>query len=141
MGQAELQAARQRFPDEDLDMALKIAWEMLLAADHPAAAPERAKHARRLIAEAIVGAAGDATDIDGLWLAGVDAFRYQPFPQRGATSPDRRHQKGFAVQLRRPNYVEHIRQWIGLRLTRRADAHPISPNPWPHDAWPVYHAR
>jgi hypothetical protein len=126
MGQAELQAARQRFSDEDLDTALKIAWEMLVAADHPAAAPQRARHARQLIAEAIVGAAGDATDIDGLWLAGVDAFRYEPFPQRGAISPNPRYQKGLATQFRRRDYVEHIRGWIGLRLAGRADAHHYS---------------
>jgi hypothetical protein len=99
MRQAELQAARQRFTDEDLDTALKIAWDMLLAADHPAAAPERARHARRLIAEAIVGAAGDATNINGLWLAGVDPFRYEPFPQPRATSPSRRHQEGVAARM------------------------------------------
>jgi hypothetical protein len=87
MGQAELQAARQRFSDEKLDAALKIAWEMLLAADHPAATPERARHARRLIAEAIILAAPHASGIDDLWLAGIGAFRSEAFPKRQAPSP------------------------------------------------------
>jgi hypothetical protein len=89
MGQAELEAARQRFSDEQLGAALKIAWDMLVAADHPAAAPERAKHARRLIAEAIILAAPDVTGIDDLWLAGIDAFRSEALPKRQASSSDR----------------------------------------------------
>jgi|SRR3954451_1228490 hypothetical protein len=90
-GRTELQAARQRFSDESLDNALKIAWDLLVAADHPASAPERARHTRRFIAQAIVRAAGNATDIDALWLAGVEAFRSRPFPQHDASSPHRHH--------------------------------------------------
>jgi hypothetical protein len=97
MGQAELQAARQRFSDEQLDAALKIAWDMLLAADHPAAAPQRARHTRRFVAEAIIRAASAATDIDALWLAGIESFRYEAFPQRQAISPTRRHQANRAA--------------------------------------------
>jgi hypothetical protein len=81
-GQSELQAARQRFSDESLDKALKVAWDLLVAADHPATASERARHTRRFIAEAIVRAARDATDAQCLWLAGIDAFRHEAFPQR-----------------------------------------------------------
>jgi hypothetical protein len=97
MGQAELQAARQRFSDESLDEALKIAWGLLLAADHPATVPENARHARRFIAQAIVRAAGTATGIDGLWLAGIDAFRSEVFPQRHKASQHRQHQRDRAA--------------------------------------------
>jgi hypothetical protein len=97
MGQAELEAARQRFSDESLDEALKIAWGLLLAADHPATVPEHARHARRFIAQAIVRAARTATEIDGLWLAGIDAFRSEAFPQGQATSPHRQHQRDRAA--------------------------------------------
>jgi hypothetical protein len=97
MGQAELQAARQRFSDETLDEALKIAWGLLLAADHPATVRENARHARRFIAQAIVRAAGTATDIDGLWLAGIDAFRSEAFPQRHGASQHRQHRRDRAA--------------------------------------------
>jgi hypothetical protein len=90
MGQAELQAARQRFSDETLDKALKIAWGLLLAADHPATVRENARYARRFIAQAIVRAARTATEIDALWLAGIDAFRSEAFPD--GASQHRQHQ-------------------------------------------------
>jgi hypothetical protein len=75
MGQAELQTARQRFSDESLGEALKIAWDLLVAADHPATVPDKAGDARRSMAQAIVRAAHQAVDKDDLWLAGIDAFR------------------------------------------------------------------
>src|SRR4051812_2381851 len=96
-GRTDLQAARQRFSDESLDDALKIAWDLLRAADHPASAPERARHTRRFIARAIVRAAGHATDIDTLWLAGIEAFRSRPFPQHDASSPHGHYQSQFGA--------------------------------------------
>jgi hypothetical protein len=120
MAQAELQAARQRFSNESLDEALKIAWEMLVAADHPTAAPERARHTRRLIAEAIVRAARDANDIETLWLAGIDAFRYEAFPQSQAASLHRRDKSDRTGWLRQLD--KHIRQRIGVRLAVAVNA-------------------
>ena len=81
MGKKELQAARSRFSDASLDNALKTAWSALVAAGHPAAVPQRALHTRKLIAEAIIGAALNATDAERLWLAGIDAFRREAFPR------------------------------------------------------------
>ena len=81
MGKKELQAARLRFSDASLDCALRTAWNALVTAGHPAAVPQRAQHTRKLIAEAIVGAALNATDAERLWLAGIDAFRREAFPR------------------------------------------------------------
>jgi hypothetical protein len=78
----QLQTARQRFTDDILDGSLKIAWDLLRAADHPATAPESARQTRRMIAQAILRAAREATDIDDLWLAGIDAVRSEACPQR-----------------------------------------------------------
>ena len=81
MGKKELQAARLRFGDASLDGALRQAWNALVAAGHPAAAPQRALHTRKLIAEAIIGVALKATDAERLWLAGIEAFRREAFPR------------------------------------------------------------
>lgn len=85
--QTELEAARQRFSDDRLDHALKAAWDMLVAAEHPAAASGHAKHARQFVAQAIVRAARTASDTNALQLAGVDAFRFTAFPYRRANEP------------------------------------------------------
>ena len=85
--QTELEAARQRFSDEGLDHALKAAWDMLLAAEHPATAPGHAKQARQFVAQAIVRAARATSDTNALRLAGVDAFRFTAFPYSRANEP------------------------------------------------------
>ena len=79
-GRNELYAAKERFGVQSLDEALKIAWDLLVAADHPATGPENSKRARKFMAEAIVRAACTASDTSALWLAGVDAFRSSAFP-------------------------------------------------------------
>jgi hypothetical protein len=56
-----------------LGQALVIAWDLLVAADDPATANERADETRRKMARHLVDAAASSDDVTDLWLAALNA--------------------------------------------------------------------
>jgi hypothetical protein len=71
--QAAPQQARSRPDAQMLSQALVIAWDLLVAADDPATANERADETRRKMARHLVDAAANSDDVTDLWLAALNA--------------------------------------------------------------------
>lgn len=61
-------------PDaQTLSQALTIAWDLLVAADDPATAKERAEETRRQMARQLVRTAGTSHEMVDLWMAALSA--------------------------------------------------------------------
>ena len=67
------QAAKSRPDAQALSHALMIAWDLLVAADDPATAGERAEETRRKMARRLVGTAERSHDMTDLWMAALNA--------------------------------------------------------------------
>ncbi len=65
-------ATKSRPDAQTLSRALTIAWDLLVAADDPATAGERAEETRRTMARHLVRTAEISRDSD-LWLAALNA--------------------------------------------------------------------
>ena len=67
-------AAGSKIADaQTLSRALTIAWDLLVAADDPATAGERAKETRRQMARHLVRTAETSQEMTELWLAALNA--------------------------------------------------------------------
>jgi hypothetical protein len=83
------QASKARPDAQTLSQALTIAWDLLVAADDPATAKERAGETRRKMARHLVDVAAPSHDVTALWLAALnavadrDAFRQAGLRQAG----------------------------------------------------------
>ena len=64
---------RSRLDAQMLSEALTVAWDLLVAADDPAIAGERADETRRRMARQVVDAAATTEDVTDLWLAALNA--------------------------------------------------------------------
>jgi len=67
------QAAKSRPDAQTLSRALTVAWDLLVAADDPATAGERAEETRRQMARHLVRTAERSHDMTDLWLAALNA--------------------------------------------------------------------
>jgi hypothetical protein len=67
------QARKSRLDAQTLSHALTIAWDLLVAADDPATAGERAAATRRQMARHLVDVALSSHDMTDLWLAALNA--------------------------------------------------------------------
>jgi hypothetical protein len=67
------QASKARPDAQTLSQALTIAWDLLVAADDPATAKERAGETRRKMARHLVDVAATSQDATDLWLAALNA--------------------------------------------------------------------
>jgi hypothetical protein len=66
-------ATKSRPDAQTLSRALTIAWDLLVAADDPAIAGERAEETRRTMARHLVRTAKISHDMSDLWLAALNA--------------------------------------------------------------------
>jgi hypothetical protein len=66
-------ATKSRPDAQTLSRALTIAWDLLVAADDPAIAGERAEETRRTMARHLVRTAEISHDMSDLWLAALTA--------------------------------------------------------------------
>lgn len=66
-------ATKSRPDAQTLSRALTIAWDLLVAADDPATAGERAEEIRRTMARHLVRTAEISHDMSDLWLAALNA--------------------------------------------------------------------
>jgi hypothetical protein len=66
-------ATKARPDAQTLSRALTIAWDLLVAADDPATAGERAEETRRTMARHLVRTAEISHDMSDLWLAALNA--------------------------------------------------------------------
>ena len=64
---------RSRLDAQMLSQALTVAWDLLVAADDPAIAGERADETRRRMARQVVDAGATTEDVTDLWLAALNA--------------------------------------------------------------------
>jgi hypothetical protein len=71
--QTQRQAAKSRPDAQTLSRALTIAWDLLVAADDPATAGERAEETRRRMARQLVRVADTSDDMTDLWMAALNA--------------------------------------------------------------------
>jgi hypothetical protein len=71
--QTQRQAAKSRPDAQTLSRALTIAWDLLVAADDPATAGERAEETRRRMARQLVRVADTSDDVTDLWMAALNA--------------------------------------------------------------------
>lgn len=71
--QTSPQAAKSRPDAQTLSRALTTAWDLLVAADDPATAGERAKETRRQMARHLVRTAETSHEMSDLWLAALNA--------------------------------------------------------------------
>lgn len=67
------QSAKMRPDAQTLSRALTVAWDLLVAADDPATAGERAEETRRAMARHLVRTAETSHDMTDLWLAALNA--------------------------------------------------------------------
>lgn len=66
-------ATKSRPDAQTLSRALTIAWDLLVAADDPATAGERADETRRAMARHLVRTAATSDDRADLWMAALNA--------------------------------------------------------------------
>lgn len=66
-------ATKSRPDAQTLSRALTIAWDLLVAADDPATAGERAEETQRTMARHLVRTAEISHDMSDLWLAALNA--------------------------------------------------------------------
>jgi hypothetical protein len=71
--QTSPQTAKSRPDAQTLSRALTIAWDLLVAADDPATAGERAEETRRQMARHLVRTAETSQEMTELWLAALNA--------------------------------------------------------------------
>jgi hypothetical protein len=71
--QTSPEAAKSREDAQTLSRALTIAWDLLVAADDPATAGERADETRRAMARHLVRTAATSDDRTDLWMAALNA--------------------------------------------------------------------
>ena len=73
-----------RFDAQTLSRALSIAWELLIAADHPITQGASAREVQERMQNRIRLSARTATDEDDLWAAALSEVQSEP---RSARSP------------------------------------------------------